>query len=58
MKKIFFLLAVLLFITWIIGFFVLTAGMFIHCILLMAVLLYLQGVIRTPPRLSVSDIDP
>jgi len=48
MKKIFYFLALLLSITWVLGFFILGAGMFIHGVLLIAILLYLQGIICAP----------
>jgi hypothetical protein len=48
MKKVFYLLSFLFFLVWIMGFFVLGAGVFIHCILVIAVLLYLQGLISAP----------
>jgi hypothetical protein len=48
MKKVFYLLSFLFSLVWVIGFFLLGAGMFIHCILVIAVLLYLQGLISAP----------
>jgi hypothetical protein len=48
MKRVLYILAVLLSVAWIIGFFIFSAGMFIHCVLVVAILLYLQGVMKTP----------
>ena len=47
-KKIFYLLALVLWVTWVLGFFIFSAGMFIHGLLLVAILLYLQGIICAP----------
>lgn len=49
-KRLFYILALVLSITWIIGFFFIGgAGISIHCILVIAVLSFLQGVICNPP---------
>jgi hypothetical protein len=47
MKKLFYILAVLLSVTWLVGFFILGAGSVIHCLLMMGVLFYLQAIIST-----------
>jgi hypothetical protein len=48
-KRLFYILALVLSIIWIIGFFFIGAGLSIHCIIVIAVLSFLQGVICNPP---------
>jgi hypothetical protein len=48
MKTIFYIIASVLVISWAVGVFVFGAGMFIHCVLVMALLSFLHGVICNP----------
>lgn len=48
MKLIFFIIAVLLAATWVVGFFIFTAGMVIHVLLISAALFLMQAIIINP----------
>lgn len=48
MRLAFFIIAVVLTIAWIIGFFVFNAGMLIHVLFISALLSLMQGIIFTP----------
>jgi hypothetical protein len=48
MKRLLYLLAVLTLAGWILGFFMLNAGTFIHLLVILAILLWLQAVIINP----------
>jgi hypothetical protein len=52
MKSILLSGAVLFFIAWGIGFFILGAGMLIHTLAAFSLIFWIQGVILTPPRKS------
>ena len=48
MKKTFYIVSLLLALTWFLGFFALGAGRPIHCLLMIGLVFYLQGVITHP----------
>ena len=50
MKIILFSSAILFFIGWGIGFFMLGAGMLIHTLAAISLIFWIQGIILTPPR--------
>ena len=50
MKNIFIGVAVLFFLGWIVGFFMLGAGMLIHTLAAMSLVFWIQGVIIAPKR--------
>jgi hypothetical protein len=51
MKKIYFIVATILFITWAISLFTVNAGSVIHCLPVIAIVLYLQGIICPYPKI-------
>lgn len=50
MKGMLYILAVLLIIVWILGAFIFAAGLFIHILLIVAVIFYMQALIVRPNR--------
>jgi hypothetical protein len=48
MKRILYTLAIILIITWVLGVFIFTAGMFIHILLIVAAILCMQAIINRP----------
>lgn len=58
MKRIYFIVSVVLFITWAISFFVWNAGSVIHCMPVIAGVFYLQGIICNPyPKTKKGDVE-
>jgi hypothetical protein len=55
MKLTFFIIAGLLAIVWILGFFVFSAGAFIHILVISAALSFMQAVIVTPKPQPIGD---
>ena len=55
MKLAFFIIAGLLAIAWILGYFVFSAGAFIHILVISAALSWMQGIILTPKPEPISD---
>lgn len=55
MKLAFFIIAGLLAIAWILGYFIFNAGTFIHFLVISAVLSFIQGVIVTPKPQPIGD---
>ena len=55
MKLAFFIIAGLLAITWLVGYFVFNAGAFIHLFVISAALSFMQGIIVTPKPQPVGD---
>ena len=55
MKLAFFIIAGLLAIAWILGYFVFNAGTFIHILVISAALALMQGIIITPKPQPISD---
>jgi|GEM_PF-2682652 hypothetical protein len=48
MKRALYILAILLALTWVIGFFIMKAGIFVHIFIIVSTLLLLQAIIVTP----------
>lgn len=48
MKLVLYIIAVLLVIAWILGFFIFSAGMFIHVLVIAAAISFLQAIIIAP----------
>lgn len=55
MKLAFFIIAGLLAITWLVGYFVFNAGAFIHLFVISAALSFMQGIIVTPKPQPIGD---
>jgi hypothetical protein len=52
MKKILFSGAILFFLAWVIGFFILGAGVLIHALAALALIFWMQGIISKPRQKS------
>jgi len=55
MKLAFFIIAVLLAIGWILGYFIFNAGTFIHILVISAALSFMQAIIVTPKPQPIGD---
>jgi hypothetical protein len=55
MKLAFFIIAGLLAIAWIVGYFILNAGVFIHFLVMSSALSFMQGIIVTPKPQPIGD---
>jgi Family of unknown function (DUF5670) len=55
MKLAFFIIAGLLAIAWIVGYFIFNAGAFIHILVISAALSFMQAIILTPKPQPISD---
>ncbi|MGZ8508729.1 MAG: DUF5670 family protein [Chitinophagaceae bacterium] len=57
MKLALYLLAALLAISWVVGFFILKAGMFIHVLMITAALFLMQAIIINPKPNRITDAE-
>lgn len=55
MKRALYIVAALLAASWVVGFFILKTGMFIHVLMISSALLLMQAVIINPRRGRVTD---